>query len=141
MSEVDVGMASITLIDDSYNASPAAVRAALATLAMMTPDGKGRLIAVLGDMLELGVNAPALHAELADAVNGQDINLVFTCGPLMRHLHEALPPNRRGGHKPDSASLIPLIRESLRSGDIVMVKGSLGSRMGLIVQDLTGETA
>ncbi len=141
MSEVEVGTASITVIDDSYNASPAAVRAALATLAMMVPDGKGRLIAVLGDMLELGVNAPALHAELAEAVNGQDINLVFTCGPLMRHLHDALPPGRRGGHKPDSASLIPLLRENLRSGDIVMVKGSLGSRMGLIVQDLTGETA
>jgi UDP-N-acetylmuramoyl-tripeptide--D-alanyl-D-alanine ligase len=139
ISEITVGTLEITLIDDSYNASPAAVRAALATLAMMTPDNKGRLIAVLGDMLELGPNAPALHAELADAVNGQDINLVFSCGPLMRHLHDTLPPHRRGGHKPDSASLIPLLRENLRNGDIVLVKGSLGSRMGLIVKDLMGE--
>jgi UDP-N-acetylmuramoyl-tripeptide--D-alanyl-D-alanine ligase len=120
------------LLDESYNASPAALRAALAVLAL-TP--ARRRIAVLGDMLELGDAAPALHAELApDAAAAAD--LVFCCGPLTRHLFEALPPGKRGAHLPDSTALAAMLRPRLQPGDAVLVKGSLGSRMGVVVQAL-----
>jgi len=87
-------------------------------------------------MRELGEEGPALHAELAADVAAV-ADLAFLCGPLMRHLHDALPPERRGAHLPDSESLAPLLREALRPGDAVLVKGSLGSRMAVIVKALT----
>jgi UDP-N-acetylmuramoyl-tripeptide--D-alanyl-D-alanine ligase len=91
---------------------------------------------VLGDMRELGEHGPALHAELApDAAAAAD--LVFCCGPLMRHLYDALPAARRGAHMPDSDRLAPLVRAALRAGDAVLVKGSLGSRMKVVVEALT----
>ncbi|MGB0749438.1 MAG: UDP-N-acetylmuramoylalanyl-D-glutamyl-2,6-diaminopimelate--D-alanyl-D-alanine ligase [Magnetospiraceae bacterium] len=125
---------TITLIDESYNASPVSTRAALATLAATGPTGTGRRIAVLGDMLELGSASEAEHRGLAPATEG--IDLVLTCGPLTRHLHEALPKQRRGEHATDSTELVDQVIGILRPGDMVMVKGSAGSRMGLIVQAL-----
>lgn len=123
---------TVQLLDESYNASPAAVRAALAVLALQPGP---RRIAMLGDMLELGESGPSEHAALAeDAALAAD--LVFTCGPLMHHLFSALPPARRGAHAPDAASLAPLIIDALRPGDAVLVKGSLGSRMKIVVQAL-----
>ena len=125
------------LIDESYNASPAAVRAAIATLAEATPlSPGGRRIAVLGDMLELGEAAVRWHAELAADIDAGDVDLVFTAGPLTAHLHSALDPARRGAHAPDSDGLADILRAELRAGDLVLVKGSLGSRMGLIVRRL-----
>ncbi|GGG16445.1 UDP-N-acetylmuramoyl-tripeptide--D-alanyl-D-alanine ligase [Caldovatus sediminis] len=121
------------LLDDSYNASTASIRAGLAVLAAQPAR---RRIAVLGDMRELGAYGPALHAELApDAAAAAD--LVFCCGPLMRHLYDALPAERRGGHQPDSERLAPVVRDALRPGDAVLVKGSLGSRMKVVVEALT----
>jgi UDP-N-acetylmuramoyl-tripeptide--D-alanyl-D-alanine ligase len=121
------------LIDDSYNASPPSVRAGLAVLAAQ---GAARRIAALGDMLELGAEAPAIHAALApDAASTCD--LVFCCGELMGHLYRALPEHRRGAHLPDSAALAPVLRDALRPGDAVLVKGSLGSRMAVVVEALT----
>jgi UDP-N-acetylmuramoyl-tripeptide--D-alanyl-D-alanine ligase len=120
------------LLDESYNASPAALRAALAVLAG-TP--ARRRVAVLGDMLELGEEAAALHAEAArDAEAAADI--VFCCGPLTRHLHEALPAAKRGAHVAESGLLALMLPPLLRAGDAVLVKGSLGSRMGRVVQAL-----
>jgi UDP-N-acetylmuramoyl-tripeptide--D-alanyl-D-alanine ligase len=127
------GSGRITLIDESYNASPVSVRAALATLGSADLPRGGRRIAVLGDMLELGEAGPALHRDLADAVTGNSIDLVFTAGPLMQGLSEALDAARRGGHAADSAALAPIVGNALRSGDVVMVKGSAGSRMGRVV--------
>ena len=120
------------LLDESYNASSASVRAALAVLAMQPAT---RRVAVLGDMRELGEFGPAEHAGLApDAADNADI--VFTCGPLMAALSTALPARQRGGHAPDAAALAPLVAAALRPGDAVLVKGSLGSRMKLIVEAL-----
>lgn len=120
------------LLDESYNASDSAVRAALAVLAAQPAK---RRVAVLGDMLELGAFGPALHAGLAPDAARAD--LVFACGPLMGHLFEALPPERRGAHVPDSASLAPLVAAALQDGDAVLVKGSLGMRMAEIIRALT----
>ena len=121
------------LIDDSYNASPASIRAGLAVLAAQKAT---RRIAALGDMRELGEHGPELHAGLApDAAAACD--LVFTCGELMGHLHAALPDGRRGAHLSDSKALAPVLKEALRPGDAVLVKGSLGSRMAVVVEALT----
>lgn len=118
-----------TLLDESYNASGASVRAALSLLALATGT---RRIAVLGDMLELGAAGPAEHIGLSAEV-AASADLVFTCGPLMRGLHDAIPRAKRGAHAPDSASLAPIVSSMLRAGDAVLVKGSLGSRMKTIV--------
>jgi UDP-N-acetylmuramoyl-tripeptide--D-alanyl-D-alanine ligase len=122
----------ITLIDDSYNANPASVRAALAVLR----SAPGRRLAALGDMLELGDHAPRLHAGLADAVATCGVDRLYTAGPAMRHLHDALPAARRSRHVDDAADLVPILRAEMRPGDTLLVKGSLGMRMGRIVEAL-----
>jgi UDP-N-acetylmuramoyl-tripeptide--D-alanyl-D-alanine ligase len=124
-----------TLIDESYNANPASMRAALALLDQMDVGARGRRIAVLGDMLELGTLGPDFHHDLAAAV-GHRIDLVFCSGPLMRALWDALPASRRGGYAEDSAALEPQVLAAVRPGDAVMIKGSLGSRMAVIVDAL-----
>jgi UDP-N-acetylmuramoyl-tripeptide--D-alanyl-D-alanine ligase len=121
------------LIDESYNANPASMRAALALLGQ-TP-ATGRRIAVLGDMLELGAQGAALHRELgASAAEAAD--LVFCSGPLMQSLFEALPSTRRGGYAETSAALEGAVLGAVAAGDVVMVKGSFGSKMGSIVKAL-----
>ncbi len=120
------------LLDESYNASATSIRAALAVLRLQPAR---RRIAVLGDMLELGDLAAAEHAGLADAVSGS-ADLVFACGPMMRHMFDALPPALRGAHVETSADLAPMVAGALAPGDAVLVKGSLGSRMKLVVSAL-----
>jgi UDP-N-acetylmuramoyl-tripeptide--D-alanyl-D-alanine ligase len=127
---------SLVLIDDSYNASPPSMRAAFGVLGGMMPTGAGRRIAVLGDMLELGPQAPALHEGLAPALLAEPIDLVFTAGKLMRRLHDALPEARRGAHAETAAALVAPLVDALADGDVVLVKGSLGSRMGQVVSAL-----
>ena len=124
------------LVDESYNANPDSMRAALAVLRTVVPRPGGRRIAVLGDMLELGATASRLHAELAQPVLSANVDLVFTVGREMEHLDRALPERRRGGHAATSAELAPTLAAALRPGDVVMVKGSLGSRMAEIVKPL-----
>jgi len=124
------------LVDESYNANPDSMRAALAVLGAIQPRRGGRRIAVLGDMLELGPAASRLHAELAQPVLAADVDLVFTVGPEMENLDRALPAARRGAHAATSAELVPALTAALRPGDVVMVKGSLGSRMAEIVKPL-----
>jgi UDP-N-acetylmuramoyl-tripeptide--D-alanyl-D-alanine ligase len=131
---IDDGMGE--LIDESYNASPASVRAALEVLAAARPGAGGRRIAVLGDMLELGPEGPALHAGLASAIEATGIDFAFTCGEQMSALREALPASIGGAHAADSEALAPLVLDTLVPGDLIMVKGSLGSRMGLVVDAL-----
>jgi UDP-N-acetylmuramoyl-tripeptide--D-alanyl-D-alanine ligase len=130
------GRNGFTLIDESYNASPEAVRAALATLALASPDPGGRRIAVLGDMRELGDEADALHAALAPSFVAAKVDQVFTCGTHTAALDAALPKAIRGAHAPDSAALLPEVTKVVRAGDVVMVKGSLGSKMAPVVQAL-----
>ncbi len=127
----------ITLIDDSYNASPVSMAAAFAVLARTVPAAGGRRIAAIGDMLELGDDASAIHEALAATLMESNIDRVFCAGPLMRHLYDALPPAVRGAHAADATALIPLLLDDLQAGDVVVVKGSAGSRMGQVVQALT----
>ncbi|MFN0191708.1 MAG: UDP-N-acetylmuramoylalanyl-D-glutamyl-2,6-diaminopimelate--D-alanyl-D-alanine ligase [Aestuariivirga sp.] len=129
---------SFVVIDDSYNASPVSMRAAFEVLANSELATGGRRIAVLGDMRELGAEAPSRHAELAEALVERRIDLVFACGPHMASLFAALPARMRGAYSANSTALLPLVRAAIRRGDVVVVKGSLGSRMGPIVEALLG---
>ncbi len=133
---LEVGAGEATLIDESYNANPASMAAALNVLGQAQLGAQGRRIAVLGDMLELGPTGPALHRGLAEAVNANNIDLVYCCGPLMRNLWDALSTGRRGGYADSSASLETQAVTAIRPGDAVMVKGSLGSKMKRIVNAL-----
>jgi UDP-N-acetylmuramoyl-tripeptide--D-alanyl-D-alanine ligase len=123
----------LLLIDESYNANPASVRAAVALLAQARPGKGGRRVAVLGDMLELGDSGPVLHAELAEALDSANVDALYAAGPLMAHLWGATPKARRGAYAATSDALKDALLSGLRPGDVVMVKGSLGSRMGLLV--------
>ncbi len=131
-----VGDAKFTLIDESYNANPSSMRAALAVAGSMPRGARGRRIAVLGDMLELGPEAGSLHAGLLEPVVDNDIDLVFAAGPLMRGLYQTLPADRRGAYAEASDGLAPLLCDAIQPGDVVMVKGSLGSKMGRVVAAL-----
>jgi UDP-N-acetylmuramoyl-tripeptide--D-alanyl-D-alanine ligase len=138
-SRIDLTMPGGTalLIDESYNANPASMRAALALLGQIRTAPRGRRIAVLGDMLELGSQGTDLHRALVEPVLEHGIDLVFCCGPLMRALWQALPSERRGGYAETSAALEAGVLADIHAGDAVMVKGSLGSRMSPIVAALT----
>ncbi len=125
------------LIDESYNANPASMRAALALLGQAPIGKRGRRIAILGDMLELGPQGPAMHAALAREVIDSGVDQVFCAGPLMRSLWDALPDHQHGACAADSAALLPQAVAAVRAGDAVMVKGSLGSRMAPIVKALS----
>jgi UDP-N-acetylmuramoyl-tripeptide--D-alanyl-D-alanine ligase len=124
------------LIDESYNANPASMRAAIALLGQAPVGKRGRRIAVLGDMLELGPAGAELHKGLADPLDAAKVDLVFCSGPLMHALWEALPSNRRGGYAETAAELEPSVLDAVHDGDVVMIKGSLGSKMGPIVKAL-----
>jgi UDP-N-acetylmuramoyl-tripeptide--D-alanyl-D-alanine ligase len=125
-----------TLIDESYNANPASMAAALSVLGQAKIGPRGRRIAVLGDMLELGPTSAELHAALNEAVNANRIDLVYCCGPLMRNLWDALSTGKRGGYADSAASLEPQVVAAVRAGDAVMIKGSFGSKMKAIVNAL-----
>ncbi|GJD31545.1 UDP-N-acetylmuramoyl-tripeptide--D-alanyl-D-alanine ligase [Methylobacterium adhaesivum] len=136
-----IGDGEAFLVDESYNANPASIRAALATLSTIETGSRGRRIAVLGDMLELGTSGEDHHRDLAAAVEAAGIDLVFTAGPLMRHLFEALPMSRRGTCAAASSELVDPVLATLRPGDAVMVKGSNSIRMGRIVEALKARYA
>jgi UDP-N-acetylmuramoyl-tripeptide--D-alanyl-D-alanine ligase len=125
---------AITLIDESYNASPVSVIAAVASLGARVTTGR-RIIA-LTDMLELGDRAPAFHAALAEPIDKAGIDLVFCAGPLMKSLWDVLPNARRGAWAADAAGVAPALVEAVRNGDTVMVKGSNASRADLLVRAL-----
>ncbi|MCL5777841.1 UDP-N-acetylmuramoylalanyl-D-glutamyl-2,6-diaminopimelate--D-alanyl-D-alanine ligase [Limibaculum sp. FT325] len=135
---------AVTLIDESYNANPASMRAALAVLAAAEPEdgvgrvSRGRRIAFLGDMLELGPEEARHHADLARAPEMAGVDLVHCCGPRMRALWEALTRERRGEWFEDSAGLAEKARRTVDAGDVCMVKGSLGARMSRVVEALKG---
>ena len=132
---------SALLIDESYNANPASMAAAIALLGQAPVGNRGRRIAVLGDMLELGAQGLALHRALAEPIKAAGVDLVFCSGPLMHALWEALPTASRGGYAETAAELEPAVLGAIRNGDAVMVKGSLGSKMGPIVKALERQFA
>lgn len=127
---------TITLIDESYNANPASMRAALDLLGRSEIGLRGRRIAILGDMLELGPDGPGLHQGLAKAVIDNRVDRLYACGPMMKSLIQAIPIENRGAYATDSEGLIADVLSDLRAGDVVMVKGSLGSRMAKIIDAL-----
>ena len=126
----------IAIIDESYNANPASMRAALATLGLTPRNDFTRRVAVLGDMLELGPEGPRLHQELAEFIDGAGVDVVFACGELMGSLYGALPASRQGAYAKTAEELQPKLLDAVGPGDAIMVKGSLGSRMGPLVEAL-----
>ncbi len=124
----------ITVIDESYNANPASMAAALALLGA----AKGRRIAVLGDMLEMGEGGMAHHAGLAAPIAAGKVDLVFASGAQMKALWDALPEAQRGAYAENSAGLAPQVMAAVKPGDTVLVKGSNGAKMSLIVETLRG---
>ena len=131
-----LGHGEALLIDESYNANPASMRAAIDLLGHMPVGLEGRRVAVLGDMLELGAQGEALHAGLTEALVNARVDLVYLCGPLMHALWRALPTDMQGAWTPTSKDLEPKLLAAIRPGDALMVKGSNGSRMGPLVEAL-----
>lgn len=130
--EIAFGETGLLLIDESYNASPASVSAALEVLSMTRPKGQGRRIAVLGDMLELGERSEFLHLDLLAKVCSS-ADLVFTVGPMMDRMGRNLPPMLFGGNGGTADAITQQVVASLGEGDVVLVKGSLGMAMAPIV--------
>jgi UDP-N-acetylmuramyl pentapeptide synthase len=128
------GQGEIVLIDESYNASPASMRAALQVLGDAWQ--AKRRIAILGDMRELGVQADALHADLAEDIRAAGIDKVFLCGSHMAHLWRRLPENIRAAYGAQSVDLAEPVRAAVQGGDWVLVKGSLGSAMAPLAKTI-----
>ncbi|MBD3678579.1 MAG: UDP-N-acetylmuramoyl-tripeptide--D-alanyl-D-alanine ligase [Rhodobacteraceae bacterium] len=130
---------TIDLLDDAFNANPASMGASLEVLAATKPtDGigrvaQGRRIAILGDMLELGPAEHELHADIANHPAMQSVARVHCVGPRMRALHEVLPEARRGRWAETAEALAREVHHVLDAGDVVLVKGSKGSRVSLVV--------
>ena len=124
----------ITLMDDCYNANPASITSALAKLAdvhhAMAPGG--RKIVALGDMLELGETSPQLHHALLAPILAQGVDLVFAAGEMMKHLYDGLPDVLKGGYAANAAELAPLVARGIKPDDVVLIKGSRGSRMDIV---------
>lgn len=125
---------AFTLIDESYNANPISMASAIRTLGARATGG--RRVVALTDMLELGPEAKAFHAGLNEPLEAASIDLVFCAGPLMKSLWDTLPPTRRGGYAETAAELAPQVVQAVEPGDVVMVKGSNGSKAGLVAQAL-----
>ncbi|PTT09638.1 UDP-N-acetylmuramoyl-tripeptide--D-alanyl-D-alanine ligase [Caulobacter sp. HMWF025] len=123
---VTVEGGSFTLVDESYNANPVSMQAALKTLGARKV--AGRRIVVLTDMLELGEGSARFHADLAGPIADAGVDLVFLAGVHMKSLWEALPPTRQGGYAEVTEKLTAALAAAVRPGDVVMVKGSNGSR-------------
>jgi UDP-N-acetylmuramoyl-tripeptide--D-alanyl-D-alanine ligase len=133
-TQVALAKGGFTLIDESYNANPISMASAIATLGARRT--AGRKLVALTDMLELGPQASGFHAALAQPLEAARADLVFAAGPLMKSLWDALPSTRRGGYAQTAAELAPLVARTVEPGDVVMVKGSNGSKAGLIAQAL-----
>ncbi len=131
-----VGDGEALLIDESYNANPASMRAALATLTTVPRLRFPRRIVVLGDMLELGAASIDLHSDLKDAVDSAGTDLFFACGPHMKSLYDCLPDAIKGHYAETASGLGDAIKSALRAGDAVMIKGSNGMRLQPLVAAL-----
>ncbi|WP_343562357.1 UDP-N-acetylmuramoyl-tripeptide--D-alanyl-D-alanine ligase [Kiloniella sp. b19] len=130
------GKGTVHLIDESYNANPASVRAMLKMLGEQKPAGTGRRIAVLGDMLELGRDSERFHGELSEPVMENSIDAVYACGSQMQALKKSLSNDLVVVHEASSTELTSRLLPDLQDGDIIAVKGSLGSRMAVVVEAL-----
>ncbi len=130
------GEASILLIDESYNANPASMKAAIETLGQTPVRKPARRIAVLGDMGELGRRSDELHGQLAEVLKDHGIDRVYTVGAHMKHLNDRLEKFRTGGHFKNKDELEAALLDNIRAGDVVMVKGSNASGMSRLVDTI-----
>jgi UDP-N-acetylmuramoyl-tripeptide--D-alanyl-D-alanine ligase len=130
----------LRLVDDSYNASPVSMRGAIEKIAEMREATiePVRTIVVLGDMLELGEHAEDLHVGLVPTLVNNQMDLVFAAGTFMEKMYQSLPEAMRGAYKASSRELAPVVVEALRANDLVLVKGSRGSRMDVVVDAIEG---
>jgi UDP-N-acetylmuramoyl-tripeptide--D-alanyl-D-alanine ligase len=126
----------IVLIDESYNANPASMKAAIALLDATPVQGQGRRIAVLGDMLELGSHSARLHTALAEMIKQTNTDMVLLGGPEMKALADALPDSLKVEYRPDAEQLKPVMLKAIRPGDTVMVKSSKGIGFSKLVDAL-----
>ena len=131
-----VGRGQFTLIDESYNANPASMKAAIAMLVASKPNNMGRRIAVLGDMLELGEKSGEMHGALVSELNGSNIDQVYLVGPDMVHLHDNLQSDLLASYVPDVNQLKPILFSNLQADDVVMVKASKGIGFAGLVDEL-----
>lgn len=136
--QVRIAGGSFTLIDESYNANPLSMAAGFRSLGARAVPAGGRRVVVLSDMLELGDQAESLHRGLAEAIDKAGLDLVHSAGPQMKWLHDALPPSRRGEWRSSAAELAEVADQLVVPGDVVMVKGSNGSRASLVAKALAG---
>lgn len=143
---VSLAGGALTLIDESYNASPVSIRAALKLLSGLTPQAGGRRIAILGDIRELGAQSAAFHNALAPDLEAAQLDQIYLVGPFMQGLGGKLPAAMVAGQVAKSEDLAAEIGSKLQANDIVLVKGSLGTNMAPIVKairalDITADTA
>ncbi len=130
------------LIDDAFNANPASMAAALDLLIGAAPEhgvgrvAKGRRIAVLGDMLELGPTEGALHAAIARHPGLEVVDTIHCVGPRMKALWQALPRGQRGEWVEKAEELAARARGLIDPGDVILVKGSKGIKVSLVVDAL-----
>jgi UDP-N-acetylmuramoyl-tripeptide--D-alanyl-D-alanine ligase len=123
-----------TLVDEAYNANPASMAGAISTL---SGRAGSRRVAILGDMLELGTRENEYHAAIAADIEAAATDVVFCAGPRMKHLWDALSPSKRGAYAPTAIELAPLVAAAVMAGDVIMVKGSNGSKMAEVVRALS----
>jgi UDP-N-acetylmuramoyl-tripeptide--D-alanyl-D-alanine ligase len=133
--QLPFGDGKITLIDDAYNASPVSMRAALGNLGALTTTG--RRVAVLGDMLELGPKSAQFHESLLPDILHNEVNLVYTVGPMSKLLFDKLPQKLKGAAVDSANDILPILQKSLQAGDAVLVKSSHGTGLYKLVEQLT----
>lgn len=134
--QVALADGTLGVIDETYNASPVAVRAAFDVLAATRPGRGGRRVVVLGDMLELGPHAAEAHMGLVDDIKKLDFDLVFACGQYMSDILDELPKDLHGGRAGTSAQLAKMVTAKIRAGDLVLVKGSAGAHMSKVIDEI-----
>ena len=134
LHQVSLRRGSYMLIDDCYNASPSSVAAGIAKLAELQESlgGKGRKIAALGDMLELGAASGELHTGLLPLLKEHAVDKVYTAGPFMKQLYDLLPSSMQGAHAANATELKAHVQSALTADDVLLLKGSRGSRMDII---------
>jgi len=141
LDQLDEGL-SFELIDDAFNANPTSMAAALEVLAAASPrdnvgrHAHGRRVAVLGEMLELGPDEAAMHRNLADLPSMQALDVIHCVGERMQVLYEALPEAKRGRFARTAGKLADRAARLVDAGDVILVKGSKGSRVSLVVDAL-----
>lgn len=126
---------NVIIIDDSYNASPASIKAALENLKFYKNDNH-RVIVILGNMVQLGSETEEMHSNLSEFIEVQNVDKVYTVGNLMRKLFDKLPANLRGAHADSSAEMLEIISNDIKAGDVLLIKGSNAMKMNVIVDNL-----